>query len=120
MPTENTLFRRYLSKITPEFRALVLSRGFSLDGEDLPARKPKTWEEIAECIELELESRADARAPTENVHSFGAPPGPARVTCAYCQRHDHFSEYCPKQAADRRGESTKCKAGNERTGKVCR
>ena len=42
MPTVNTLFRRYLSKITPEFRSLVLSKGFPLDGEGQPARKPKT------------------------------------------------------------------------------
>ena len=82
MPTQDTLFRRYLSKVTPEFRSLVLGRTFSLDGEEKPPRKPKTWEEVAECIELELESRADARAPTDNVHSFGPPLGPSRVPAA--------------------------------------
>merc|ERR1712242_297076 len=119
MPTQDTLFRRYLSKVTPEFRSLVLGRAFSLDGEERPPRKPKTWEEVAECIELELESRADARAPTDNVHSFGPPVGPSRVTCSHCQRHDHFTEYCPKAAADRRDESMKCLADHERTGRVC-
>ena len=119
MPTEGTLFRRYLGKITPEVRSLVLSGNFALDGPGSSLRKPKTWEEVAECIELELESRADARAPTEHVHSFGPPSGPARITCAHCRRHDHHTEYCPKQAAERRGESTKCLADHERSGRIC-
>ena len=69
MPTTNTLYRRYLEKITAEFRSLILNRSYSLDGMDpQPPRKPQSWQEIAECIELELESRADARAPTESVN----------------------------------------------------
>ena len=120
MPTENTLFRRYLSKITPEFRSIVLSRTYSLDGDDKPPRKPRKWEEVAGCIEIELDSRADARAPSDSIHSFGPPSGhKPGVTCGHCQRHDHFTEYCPKVAAERRNESAKCLADHARSGRIC-
>ena len=42
MPTSNMLFRRYLGKITQEFRSIVLGRLWLLDGEKLPPRKPVT------------------------------------------------------------------------------
>eukprot|EP00969_Alexandrium_andersonii_P087874 3876221-Alexandrium_andersonii.AAC.1 len=43
---------------------------------------------------------------------------PARV-CRYCQRPGHTTELCPKKAADTRGDTAKCLADSERTGKVC-
>ena len=47
-PDPDTLFRRYLHKLSPELRAQVLSRPFSLDAG--PPRRPTTWEECAECV----------------------------------------------------------------------
>ena len=41
------------------------------------------------------------------------------VTCGHCGRHDHYSEMCPKQAADVRGEGQKALADYERTGRGC-
>ena len=38
----------------------MLSRTFSIDGEDKPSRKPVTWEELAWCVDEELSSRIDA------------------------------------------------------------
>ena len=49
VPSEDTLYRRYLRKITPELRASVLKQVFPLEG-DKPSRKPLTWEEVADCV----------------------------------------------------------------------
>ena len=68
LPDARTLFRRYLQKLAPELRTTMLTRTFILD--DGPPRKPDTWQECAECVAQELESRADARAPREHVNSI--------------------------------------------------
>ena len=41
--SSDTLYRRYLRKITPELRTTVLKQVFALDLEG-PPRKPTTWE----------------------------------------------------------------------------
>ena len=56
MRTESTLFRRYLSKLAPESRSIFLSSSYVLDGDDKPPRKPNTFEEVAGCIKIELDS----------------------------------------------------------------
>ena len=68
---------------------------------------------------MELDSWADARAPNNEAVHQAVNSGVFRLTCNYCRSGGHFSEYCPKQAADRRGESVKCMADFERGGKVC-
>ena len=68
---------------------------------------------------MELESRADARAPQDSFHAMGeASAAPVQI-CSYCSRHDHHTELCPKRAADLRGESSKCVMDYERGGRVC-
>ena len=44
----------------------VLGKLWILDSEDAPSRKPRTWEEVADCVEQELESRIDAKVPSCN------------------------------------------------------
>ena len=46
LPDETTLFRRYLRKLVPELRQVLLSKGWVLDSG--PPRKPTTWKECAE------------------------------------------------------------------------
>ena len=48
-PSEESLFRTYLRKITPELRSTVLKQVSPLE-ENRPPRKPRTWEEVAECV----------------------------------------------------------------------
>ena len=75
MPSEDTLYRRYLRKITPELRASVLKQVFSLDDEG-PPWKTLTWKEVADCVEFELETRADAKAATqEQAHTVSQAGG---------------------------------------------
>ena len=47
MPASRTLMREYLRKIPDEFRKLVVSKEYSLDGEDKPQRRIRTWEDVA-------------------------------------------------------------------------
>ena len=42
MPTEQTMFRKYLSKIDAEMRVRVMSKEWKIDGPNLPPRSPKT------------------------------------------------------------------------------
>ena len=66
--------REYISKLHFDFRRDVLNQGWPLDGEDKPARRPATWEEVSEAVDMELEQRADAHAPQDSVNALGAPP----------------------------------------------
>ena len=68
LPDENTLFRRYLQKLVPDLRSTLLAKGWVLDKG--PPRKPKTWQECAECVAQELEGRADAKPPREVVNAI--------------------------------------------------
>ena len=44
-----------------EFRTAVTSRVWMLDGDDMPARKCKTWQDVADAVDMELETRVDTR-----------------------------------------------------------
>ena len=129
-----TLRREYLAKLTQELRDAVMSKELHLiDGPESPPRKPTTWQEIAEAVELVLENRADSRAPTvtgDHVRTLqggrqGTPAGAGMTSvqgtrlCKYCNRSGHTSEMCPKKCAEMRGDSAKCLAESERTGRVC-
>ena len=84
---ESRLKRKYLSKISAELRSTVLSKVWMLDGEEKPARKPNSWDEVARAIEIEMESRADARAPTDNINAYaeGEPAlGRPTARCSFC------------------------------------
>ena len=100
-------------------RSAILSRVFPLEADTQP-RKPETWEEVAEFVEIELETRADARVISpESAHAVMPGSKGYVLTCGYCKRHDHRSEMCLKQAADLRGESSKCVVDYERSGRAC-
>ena len=62
MPTEQTLYRKYMCKLNPEIRTRVLSKDWKVDGEGYPARAPKTHQEVARAVSLLLEERADIHA----------------------------------------------------------
>ena len=49
IPSEETLYRKYLTKLTVNLRSAIQGRLWLLDGEDMPSRKPKTWREVADC-----------------------------------------------------------------------
>jgi hypothetical protein len=66
----HSLFRKYLCKISPELRSIVMKGTWELDGEGSLLRKPVTWEEVATCVEIELVARADVKAQTDYVHHF--------------------------------------------------
>ena len=57
--------RKYLSKMTDDLRSAVLNKSWELDGEGTQARKPTTWYEVADALEIELSSRADVKAPKD-------------------------------------------------------
>ncbi len=85
-----TLRRKYLSKLNKDLRGAVLGKMWPLDGMESASRKPNTWEEVAQAVELELEGRADAKAPLEaiNVASDGV-GAPGAFKCRHCGRGGH-------------------------------
>ena len=114
------LYHQYLAKLTAELRQTVLSKVWPLDGEDKPSRKPSIWEEVAQAVDMELGSRADARAPTESINAMGDGSIPASSTQAtptaqskHCKRPGHPPEICPFKAAERRGHVEKMLKENE-------
>ena len=58
---QETLYRRYLGKLPQELKVAVTSRVWPLDGDDQPARKCRTWEDVAAAVDAELETRIDTR-----------------------------------------------------------
>ena len=61
VPDASVLKRKYLTKLTPDLKTAVLNNLWPLDGEDQPARKPTTWEEVGDCCEMELQNRGDSQ-----------------------------------------------------------
>ena len=124
----STLQRKYLSKLEAGLRRAVMSQLWPLDGEELASRRPKTWEEVARCVDMELEHRVDANAPTDQISALGGsyvPPGAdgsntkGMSKCGHCQRTGHLKEQCPLKAAQVRGDVAKSLAESARTGKCC-
>jgi hypothetical protein len=128
MPTVQTLYRKYLTKIAPTLRAQVLSKEWKIDGEDKPARAPSTYKEVAKACGLILEEKADIYAAGQTQYdgimivehgsqqlssaAFGRKTkGQNQVQCSYCSALDsHHSVVCPQKAADVRGEGKACLA----------
>ena len=109
VPDAGTLKRKYLTKLTPDLKKAVLNSLWPLDGEDQPARKPTTWEEVGDCCEMELQNRGDSLATPANrdadsLYTLGQPAvtgkgsGGGSVRCRHCQG-EHFSELCASYAA---------------------
>ena len=49
LPTEESLTRSYLTKMTDELTTAVMSRKWKLDGTEV-TRLPRAWQEIAGCV----------------------------------------------------------------------
>ena len=62
MPTETTLYRKYLTKLSPGLRMQVISKDWKIDGPDKPPRMVKTYQDIARAVGLALEEKADIHA----------------------------------------------------------
>ena len=105
----------------------MLSKVWPLDGEERPSRKPSIWEEVAQAVDMELGSRADARACTDSINAIGDGSAPAcstlgtpTATCKHCKRTGHPPEVCPFKAAERRGHVEKMiKENEENPERVC-
>ena len=62
MPNSEKLYRRHLAKLPYELKAAVTSQVWTLDGDGSQARKCRTWQDIAEAVEMELQTRVDVAA----------------------------------------------------------
>ena len=76
---------------------------FESFGEEQPARKPTTWEEVGDCCEMELQNRGDSQPrAADGLYVLG--PSPAtqaaggKIRCRFCQG-SHYSELCASNAA---------------------
>ena len=90
VPDAGALKRKYLTKLAPVLKTAVLNNLWPLDGEDQPARKPTTWEEVGGCCEMELQNRGDSQPRVlDGLYALG--PSPAaqaaggRIRCKFCQ-----------------------------------
>jgi hypothetical protein len=139
MPSEQTLYRKYLVKINPELRVRVLSKEWKIDGEGKPPRTPTTHREVALAIGLLLEEKADihatGHAACDSLMNLDGSSGPvvpkalhqqgqkgAAVQCSHCHMaDDHYSSACPQKAADtRNGDAANCYARAAKSGAKCR
>ena len=129
-----TLRRQYLSKLSDDLRQAVLNKMWSLDGENAIPRKPKTWEEVSEVVDVELSTRADTKAPREmlawNREGGGGSPtvppksgsgggGGGSKGCRVCQSKEHQGAMCPTKAARLAGEEEFLLAKSAKTGETC-
>ena len=69
IPSETTLYRKYLTKLNDQLRTRVMSKEWKIDGEDKPARLPTTHREVAIAVGLCLEERADIYMPPLRVRT---------------------------------------------------
>ncbi len=100
--------RKYLNKLTDDLRSAVSSKVWNLDGADKPARKYLIWEECAQYVEMELDQRADSRAPKENLHAWtdvigGGVQPPPHPSC--CRPSHRCSSTVAGRASPRQGTS---------------
>ena len=122
------LRRQYLSKLTDDLRQAVLDKLRPLDGEHALPRKPSTWEEVSDAIDLELSTRADTKAPTEMLAwsdehrgTAGSPPAKSGggKGCRVCQSREYVEAACPQKAARDSGEEEHLLARSARSGETC-
>jgi hypothetical protein len=75
-PDEPTLFREYFAKISDDLRSHIRMREWRLDpvddltGRRAETRDPQTWEEVAKCCVMVLETRCDVKAPKDSLLAF--------------------------------------------------
>ena len=64
--SERSLYNWYVTKLTEKLRDTVLCHPHILDGDGSAPRMPKTWEEVADAVEIYLDSRLDVRVPVQD------------------------------------------------------
>ena len=101
------LHRKYLEKLPGELRKRIMQGQWHLDGEDSPARKTRSWEEVAQALQIDSESNWEVKALGETVRMTGE-GGMAQKglqKCKHCQYAGHLPNMCPSVAAKVAGES---------------
>ena len=139
MPTAQTLFRKYLTKLDAKIRIKVMSKEWKIDGPEAGARVPATYQDVARAVGLLLEEQADIHATGtcydqmmaidngqqrgNNVSARTAGAGKrggGSLQCSHCQQVDnHYSVVCPQRAADVRGDTAECMKRFSSSGTRC-
>ena len=119
---EDILFRRYLSKLPLDLKNAAMSHSWPLDGEDNPHRKCKTWQDVADAVDMELDTRLDTRALLAHpgsvyaVHEGGG--GETVQVCQHCQG-THHTVLCAARAAAVRNETETSERFHAKWGSTC-
>jgi hypothetical protein len=134
IPGDESLYLKYLAKLTVDLRSDVLKRSYQWESDATGSIRPaRTWVANWQVCEIVVNERTDtweyekfnehwyALTPPSGSSSGpprnegGGPPG----TCFYCQRLGRTKALCPKAAAERRNEVDSLIADSARTGGVC-
>ena len=72
----DSLYRRYLKSIKTDLRTAVLRKDSAIKTPTgIDYRRPRIWQELAECCENELECRIDTQATGERINRMHEPTG---------------------------------------------
>ena len=121
LPSEKTLYRKYLMKLNPELRKNVISKDWKIDGKGKPQRAPETALDLQKAVGLFLEEKADIHAAGQNnqdslmsldgsMPGFSSPGGAGQKgggECHYCNMVGHHKNVCPQQASDKLLEASR-------------
>ena len=119
-PDEGVLFRKYITKITAELRSSVMQRDWKLDEGSDVQRNPVKWEEVAKAIDILLESRCDAKAPTDQVNLLQQSLSTTGLAvCNACHKPGHQANVCPSKYVQARNEGKGFQELHEKDGSKC-
>ena len=118
------IWSRYSGKLPQQLKTAVTSRVWALDADDMPARKCKTWEDIADAVDMELETRVDTRCIGNRAGDLyavneGAGDGAdVSPVCKHCGAVRHTA-LCATRAAFIRNEVESSERKHARFGTTC-
>ena len=119
-PEAGVLFRKYITKITAELRTSVMQRDWKLDEGSNEQRSPVIWEEVANAIEILLESRCDAKAPSEQVNLLQQSNATVGLAvCNACHKPGHQANVCPSKYTQSRNEAKDFQELHDKDGSKC-